>query len=144
MSSTNIDYQIIHYQGDTFVLEFTYKDENGNPVNLAGVSAEMHIRTSPLSDKLVCYVNDSYPTGSFGPSGDYYFEYGKGTTGETGGIILNYDGITGSVYILIDNTTISNIPARRNFYDLNIVFNNTGEVKTILKGTFELARETTR
>ena len=45
---------------------------------------------------------------------------------------------------LIDNETIKNIPAARNFYDITVTFNNTGEVKTILNGTFELARETTR
>jgi hypothetical protein len=41
MSSTNIDYQIIHYQGDTFVLEFTYIDENNAPIDLTNASAEL-------------------------------------------------------------------------------------------------------
>jgi hypothetical protein len=31
MSSTNLDYQIIHYQGDTFTLEFNYLDDDKNP-----------------------------------------------------------------------------------------------------------------
>jgi len=143
MSSTNIDYQIIHYQGDTFVLQFTYTDENNAAINLAGASAEMHIRRSPQHNKLVCLVTDAYPQGAFGISGSD-FEYGEGITGETGGIILNYQGTTGSVYIEIDSNTVSNIPAARHFYDLQITFNDPYEVKTILNGTFELAREVTR
>jgi len=144
MSSTNLDYQIIHYQGDTFTLQFNYLDDDKSPVNLSGASAEMQIRRAPGHDKLVGFIDDGYPKGAFGPSGGLGFTYGNGFTGETGGIILNYQGTTGAVYILIDNQTISNIPATRNFYDLTLTFNNTGEVKTILKGTFELARETTR
>jgi len=143
MSSTNIDYQIIHYQGDTFVLEFTYTDENNAPIDLADASAEMQIRRSPLHNKLVCQVTDAYPQGVFGISGSD-FEYGYGTTGGTGGIILNYEGVTGSVYIQIDAETVGNIPAARHFYDMQITFNDPYEVKTILNGTFELAREVTR
>ena len=144
MSSTNLDYQIIHYQGDTFTLTFNYLDENDNPVDLTGASAEMHIKRAPKHETLVGYLNEQYPTGSFGITGNSGFSYGYGVTGETGGIILNYQGTTGDIYLLIDNQTISNIPAARNFYDLTITFNDTGEVRTILKGTFELAREITR
>ena len=143
MSSTNIDHQIIHYQGDTFLLEFNYKDESKNSIDLAGVSAEMHIRRSSQSTKLVAQITDSYPRGCFGSTGGYDFEYGNGITGTTGGIILNYSGITGEVYILIDQDTLSRMPAQRNFYDLQIIL-PSGDVRTILNGTFELARETTR
>lgn len=146
MSSTNIDYQITHYQGDTFTLQFNYLDETKTAVDLAGASAEMHIRRSPLATKLVGLITDAYPEGCFGISGSDDFEYGSGDsiTGGTGGIRLNYNGVTGSIYITIDQETTSRIPARRNFYDLQITFNNTGEVRNILRGTFELARETTR
>lgn len=143
MSSTNIDHQITHYQGDTFLLQFNYLDENKTAVDLSGASAEMHIRRSPESTKLVGLITDAYPEGCFGPSGGYDFEYGSGITGTTGGIILNYEGTTGAVYILIDQETISRIPARRNFYDLQLLL-SSGDVRTILQGTFELARETTR
>ncbi len=71
------------------------------------------------------------------------FFYGSGNTGNTGGISFNYDGITGAVYISIDANTVSNIPSGRHFYDLEVVF-PSNEVKTILNGTFELAREVTR
>ena len=100
MSTTNLDHQIVHYQGDTFVLEFDYVSETNTGV---------------------------------------------------GGISLNYEGISGSVYISIDATTVSNIPAGRHFYDLAITGNDKngitgadGETTNILSGTFELAREVTR
>lgn len=144
MSSTNIDYQIIHYQGDTFLLDFVYSDDDNTPIDLSGASAEMHVRRSPLHNKLVCYLDNSYPNGVMGPSGESDFYFGEGMQVGTGGIILNKDGITGAVYIEIDAETVSKIPAARHFYDLQIVFNNPYEVRTILNGTFELAREVTR
>jgi len=143
MSSTNIDHQIFHYQGDTFVLQFNYFDENDSPIDLTDCMAEMHIRRSPQSTKLVAQIKDTYPEGCFGMSGGYDFEYNKGITGTTGGIILNYEGVTGEVFVLIDSETLARMPATRNFYDINVNF-PSGEVRTILKGTFELARETTR
>ena len=131
MSTTNLDHQIVHYQGDTFVLEFDYVSETNIPQELLGFSADMYIRRSPLVSKLVCQLNDDFPTGVFGRS--------------------NYEGISGSVYISIDATTVSNIPAGRHFYDLAITGNDKngitgadGETTNILSGTFELAREVTR
>lgn len=144
MSSTNLDYQIIHYQGDTYKLTFNYLNDDNTAINLSGYSADMHIRRSPGVSKLVCRLNDRHPTGVFGRTADTDFNLGSGFTGETGGILLNYQGTTGSVYIEIDTGTLSRIPAGRHFYDL-IVKNNTNlEVTTILSGTFELAREVTR
>lgn len=144
MSSTNIDYQIIHYQGDTFLLDFVYSDDDDTPIDLSNASAEMQIRRSPLHDKMVCRITSEYPTGIYQRNGDSDFSYENGIQGGTGGIILNKDGVTGSVYIEIDAETVGKIPATRHFYDLQIVFNNPYEVRTILNGTFELAREVTR
>tara|TARA_R110002051_G_scaffold323451_1_gene417121 strand:+ start:165 stop:599 length:435 start_codon:yes stop_codon:yes gene_type:complete len=144
MSSTNIDYQIIHYQGDTFVLQFNYLNDDNTAIDLTGSTGNMHIKRSPKSTKLVCELTNNYPTGVFGISGSCGdFSYGLGKTGTTGGISFNYDGITGAVYISIDASTVSNIPAGRHFYDLEVVF-PPNEVKTILNGTFELAKEVTR
>jgi len=144
MSSTNIDYQIIHYQGDTFTLEFTYTDDDDTPIDLTNASAEMQIRRSPLYDKLVCQLTENYPNGVFGRTGDSDFSYGEGQPGGTGGIILNYGGVAGSIYVQIDAETVGNMPAARHFYDMQITFDDPYEVRTILNGTFELAREVTR
>tara|TARA_R100000005_G_scaffold73574_1_gene40813 strand:- start:265 stop:699 length:435 start_codon:yes stop_codon:yes gene_type:complete len=144
MSTTNIDYQIIHYQGDTYKLTFNYLNDNNTAIDLAGHSADMHIRRSPGVDKLVCRLNDRHPTGVFGRTGDLDFNLFSGFTGGTGGILLNYQGTTGSVFIEIDSDTVSRIPAGRHFYDLIVKNNTTLEVTTILSGTFELAREVTR
>tara|TARA_R100001015_G_C4620980_1_gene178065 strand:+ start:901 stop:1335 length:435 start_codon:yes stop_codon:yes gene_type:complete len=144
MSSTNIDYQIVHYQGDTFVLQFNYLNDNDTAIDLAGCTGNMHIKRSPQSTKLICELTDDYPNGVFGISGSCGdFNVGSGKAGNTGGISLNYDGITGAVYISIDANTVSTIPAGRHFYDLEVVF-PSDEVKTILNGTFELAREVSR
>ena len=145
MSSTNIDYQIIHYQGDTFVLQFDYLNDDNTAINLSGCTGNMHIKRSSQSTKLVCELTHNYPTGVFGISGSSGgdFIYGSGNTGTTGGISFNYGGITGAVYISSDANTVSNIPSGRHFYDLEVVF-PSNETKTILNGTFELAREVTR
>ena len=147
IDSININQQLLVYQGDTFTFEFDYLNLNKTAIDLTGATAEMRIRRSPESLKYVGLITSNYPNGAFGPSGGYDFsETGGatgGTTGGTGGIQLNYNGVTGSVYIVIDNETTKNMPARRNFYDLEIT-KSDGEVKTILKGTFELSRETTR
>jgi len=143
MDKIDVNYHFTHYQGDTFLFQFNYTNNDNIPIDLSGASAEMHIRKSPEANKLVAYVTDGYPEGVFGPTGGYDFEYGNGITGSTGGIILNYSGITGRVYIEIDADTMSRVPARRNFYELQVTL-PIGDVTTILKGTFDLARETTR
>ena len=142
MSTTNIDYQIIHYQGDTFTLTFNYTDENDNAVDLTGATAEMHIKRSPLREKLVCRVISDYPNGCFGITGGTDFGFTGGVTTGTGGIKLNNNGVTGAVFIEIDSETIAKIPAERNFYSVQLITNS--EQKVLLDGTFELAREVTR
>ena len=142
MSTTNIDYQIIHYQGDTFTLTFNYTDENDNAVDLSGASAEMHIKRSPLREKLVCRVINDYPNGCFGITGEKDFGFTGGVTAGTGGIKLNDNGVTGAVFIEIDSATIAKMPAERNFYSVQLI--TTDEQKVLLDGTFELAREVTR
>tara|TARA_Y100001972_G_scaffold127194_1_gene183296 strand:- start:4622 stop:5056 length:435 start_codon:yes stop_codon:yes gene_type:complete len=144
MSTTNIDHQIIHYQGDTFKLKFNYLNENNTAIDLAGHSADMHIRRSPGVEKLVCRLNDTHPNGVFGRTGGSDFNLYSGFTGGTGGILLNHNGTTGSVFIEIDSDTVSRIPAGRHFYDLVIKNTTTLAVTTILSGTFELAGEVTK
>ena len=73
MSSTNIDYQIIHYQGDTFVLEFDYLNDDNTRIDLSGFSADMFIKRYPVMEKLVCQLNDNWPNGCFGRSGPRFF-----------------------------------------------------------------------
>ena len=61
-----------------FTLTFNYLDENSNAVDLTGVSAEMNIRRAPEHEHLVAFIDDGYPVGSFGMSGDSGFTYGNG------------------------------------------------------------------
>tara|TARA_R110000851_G_scaffold270031_1_gene422697 strand:+ start:1693 stop:2244 length:552 start_codon:yes stop_codon:yes gene_type:complete len=62
----------------------------------------------------------------------------------TGGITLNYNGVTGAFRIEIDAQTTSNIPSGRHFYDLDIRNTETGFVDKIITGTFEVLSEVTR
>lgn len=143
IDSINLFYHFLHYQGDSFTFSFSYLDKDGNPISLAGCTAEMHIRRSPESTKLVGLIKGDYPNGAFGGSGDTEFGYTAGVTSGTGGIRLELSGVTGAVNIVIDGDTTAKFPAARNFYDLQIE-KPDGEKNVILSGTFELARQTTR
>ncbi len=81
MSSTNIDYQIVHYQGDTFVLQFNYLNDDNTAIDLTGCTGNMHIKRSPESSKLVCELINKFPTGVFGISGssggDFFLRFRK-------------------------------------------------------------------
>jgi len=146
------DYNIVHFQGDTFILQFNHLDSSRTAIDLVGLgyTGEMQIRRSPLSSNMVCQVTDKHPAGAFGigVSGD--FSRGDGTTGTTGGISFNYDGVTGAVYIEIDATTTSKMPRGRHFYDLElstkILGGATGvsDVSTVLNGVFEITRDISR
>jgi len=144
IDSVNAYYHFLHYQGDTFNFTFKYLDNDGNPISLSGATAEMSIRKSPTSPNLVCLLTDDYPNGAFGPSGDSSeFGYTGGVTSGTGGIRLENSGVTGSINIIINGDTTSKLPTTRTHYNLQITTSD-GESRTILSGTFEIAKQTTR
>ena len=99
--------------------------------------------------------SDFYPRGVVGGGNTGYFTgpgFGlpEGATGDligvigTGGITLNYAGVTGSLRIEIDAETTANIPSGRHFYDLDVRNKETGFVDKIITGTFEVLSEVTR
>ncbi len=145
------DFNIVHFQGDTFILQVRHLDSNRLPIDLTGLgyTAELQVRRSPLGSKMICQVSDNYPEGCYGigTSGD--FSRGNGTTGTTGGISMDYDGVSGAIYVEIDRTTSSNMPKGRHFYDLEVSTSNLGgstgthDVSTILNGTFEITKDIT-
>ncbi len=143
MTTTDLDYQIIHHQGDTFKLTFNYLDENDAAIDLTGCTAEMHIKRSPLKEEMVCRVLSDHPNGAFGISGSKDFGITGGVTAGTGGIILNYQGVTGSIFVEIDSATTTKIPAKRNFCSLHLILSGSVEERVILDGTFEVAKEVT-
>ena len=138
MSADLSNYDIYVYRGNTYKLDFCYTDNNNVGIDLSNHEAKMQIRRTPDSKYLLGEIIENYPTGSFGRglSGD--FVSGSGTTGYTGGLILNYLGTTGDVHIHIDGETTYGIPVGKYNYDLQLNNSITGIRTTILRGRFEI------
>tara|TARA_R110000868_G_C10764814_1_gene754232 strand:- start:447 stop:935 length:489 start_codon:yes stop_codon:yes gene_type:complete len=137
MSVNLSNYDIFVYRGNTYKLDFSYTDNNTIGIDLSDYEAKLQIRRTPDFPYLLAELTESFPTGSFGVglSGD--FSSGSGVTGYTGGLILNYDGITGDVHIQIDSETTYGIPVGKHSYDLQLKNMTTGTQITILRGRFE-------
>lgn len=127
-------------QGSTFRFSFTYEDDDGSPIDLSNHSAEMQIRRSIEDDKLVCLLNENWPSGCIfaGLSGE--FEKGNGITGYTGGIILNHNGVTGQVFVEIDSESSFSLDEPRLFYDLQIRDTTDDFLQRLLHGTINISR----
>jgi hypothetical protein len=138
MSTDLSNYDIYVYKGNTFKLDFKYTDNLNQGVDLSNYEAKIQIRRSAYTDKIVAEITEKYPTGSFGGglTGDFY--PGQGFTGFTGGLILNADGITGSIKIHLDSETSFSIPVGKHFYDLELKDSSTGIQRTIIRGKFNL------
>ena len=139
-------------QGQTFRLRIGYKDDSGNGIDLQGLqgstySISMQVRRSPLVDDLLLFAtSDSYPNGVTGGGTTGQF---LGTTLDpgvngTGGITLNYLGVTGDFRIEFDYATTANIPRGRHFYDIDIRNKTTDTIDKAVSGTFEVLSEVTR
>lgn len=122
-------------RGSTFKVTLDLEDTANDPVDLTNYTAEMQVRRSIKDDKMVCQLTTGWPVGCFGPGVTGEFEKGNGVTGHTGGIVLNYQGVTGKILIEIDSkTSYWGFEKSRLFYDLKL--NNTGDnsVTSIIKG----------
>jgi hypothetical protein len=151
-TGSTVHYPITQYQGDTFILQFNYLNDDDTAIDISGYSGEMRIMRSPhlglsgaSAGKILCRVYEGFPSGIEGSTTDFYAtEAGAGLGAAiTGGMILNYKNAHGIVYIQIDKNTLSNMPSGRHFYNIKLD-NKYGEIKTILEGTFDLSREITR
>ena len=142
MSVDLSNYDIKLFKGNTFKLNFSYTDSNDIPIHLSSYTAKMQIKRSAYDDVLVAELTDNYPTGSFGRglSGD--FQSGQGVTGFTGGLILNYNGVTGDIHIRLDSETSYAMPLGKNSYDLELYNQDTRTRSTILRGRFEILPNT--
>lgn len=146
-------YDIVLSQGQTFRLRIGYKDDSGNGIDLQGSNPDktynisMQVRRSPLVDDLLLFAtSDSYPNGVTGGGTTGQF---LGTTLDpgvngTGGITLNYLGVTGDFRIEFDYATTANLPRGRHFYDIDIKNNTTDTIDKAVSGTFEVLSEVTR
>lgn len=105
-------------QGATFVLPITWQDESGDPVDLAGFTARMHLRS---------------PRNAPDPALEL--------TSENGGIALVADG---EIELRIAPAHTSPLAADKVYhYDLELA-SPTGEVTRLIEGEITLRREVTR
>jgi hypothetical protein len=140
-------YDIKAEQGSTFRLHLHYKTGDGDGIDLSGFGSRMQVRRSSKNPKILLYMSTSGVTGG-GTTGD--FSIGGGVQG-TGGIRLNAsttgqtgaNGLTGGIYMDIDNITMSSVPEGRHLYDLELI-NTTGDVQRLIEGFFEVTSEITR
>jgi len=109
-------YHIKMDQGSTFSLVLTYKDSNGDAINLTGYTARMQMRRNHQDDSLI------------------------DLTTENGRIALG--GVAGTVTLTISATDTAALPPVEGVYDLEIV--SGAVVDKLLAGTFSIAREVTR
>lgn len=122
-------------RGSTFKIILDLENTANEPVNLSNYSAEMQVRRSVNDDKMVCRLTDAWPQGCVGPGVAGEFIKGSGVTGHTGGIVLNYQGVTGKILIEIDSkTSYWGFQKPRTFYDLKLTNNGDNSVTSIIKG----------
>lgn len=148
-------YDIFTDQGASFSLHLDYQDNNGNGLTLDLYSARMQVRRSADDPDMLLWITGTtadYSTGLPHSGG----VTGGGSTGEfgsTGGVegsgYINMDvsvggatGYTGGILVTVDADTMSNVPAGRHLYDLEIYSGVT--VNKLIKGRFEVEAEITR
>ena len=122
-------------RGSTFKVTLDLEDTASDPVDLSNYTAEMQVRRSIKDDKMVCQLTTAWPNGCMGPGTFDEFSKGLGVTAGTGGIVLNYQGVTGQILIEIDSTTSYwSFKKPLSFYDFKLTNNADNSVTTIIKG----------
>ena len=125
-------YDINIDQGSSFYFHFQYLNENENPIDVAGCSAEMVVKRSHLvSDKLL-HITNARSDGGITANA-------KGITfGLTGGISLNRNygntgEMTGGILVIAGATATGFIPSGYHEYNLEIL--DTEGIRTrVLEG----------
>lgn len=107
-------------QGDTFDKVMVWMDENEVRVPLTGYTARMQLRASADAETVDLEL-----------------------TTENDRIIINETVGEESIRLLVDATTMSEVPAGSYKYDLEMV-NSDGYVSKIIKGKFKVLAEVTK
>ena len=135
------EYDIVSEQGTSFKLSLTYKDSTNSVISDTQALLSL---TGVTGSHSGVGIRGSLTGG--GSSAEFTTGTTQGQTG-TGGIMLNTSstggtGTTGGIYIQIDASTLSNVPAGNHVYDLEIVSGSS--VDRLLQGRFEVTAEVTR
>jgi hypothetical protein len=110
-------YPITIPQGASFSQQFTWRDENNNPVNLTGYTARLMARESYDSPSAFISLTTS------------------------SGITLG--GALGTITLSMSATQTAGLPATRGVYDLELV-SSSGNVSRLLEGSLMVTPEVTR
>ncbi len=120
-------YDITAEQGSTFGLNMNYKDDDDNPITLAGYNARMQVRRSHNNSVMLLSGDAHSPSGT-----------NITLTVEDSGAALP----TGNVKVDILASTLSTVPAGNHVYDIELVSGNS--VTRLLEGRFIVTPEVTR
>jgi len=105
-------------QGATFKRIMTWKDSNGNPINLTGYTARMQVRTAKDSPNVILTLD----------------------TDTNGGITLG--GVSGTITIEISASKTASLDFKTAVYDLEL--EKDGSVVRLLEGSVTLSKEVTK
>lgn len=111
-------YHINIEQGSTYSRTLTFKQSNGNAVDLTGFSALMHMRKN---------VDDSSTLLELSTSNNR----------------IALGGSNGTIAITISATDTASLPAVEGVYDLEIN-NGSGIIEKVIAGTFTIIKQVTR
>ena len=128
------NYSFTIEQGATTDFEIVYKDSAGNPIDLSGYQARMHLRKS--ADEATTYLVLSSSLQADGT--------GLNLSG-SGGLTATKPPTSGSIGIFISHATSSNLSFGNAVYDLEISSGsgNTAVVTRLIQGKITLSKEVT-
>lgn len=106
-------------QGASFMRTLTLRNSAKAPVNIAGMTGRMHVRTKESASTTVLVL-----------------------TTENGGMTIT--GTTGEIKLYLTPTQTASVSAGTYVYDLELAETSTGIVTRITYGTFTLRPEVTR
>lgn len=110
-------YNILAEQGATFALSLLYTDVAGDPIDLTGYTAEMHVRLKASTVSTITELS-------------------------TGDSTITLGGAAGTILLAIDAATTETFTAGKYVYDLELY---NGAITTrLIEGTFTIKAEVTR
>jgi hypothetical protein len=103
-------------QGATFSSVLTWKDEDGDPINVTGYSAAMQVRSKPCTDPIL--------------------------TLSTANARIALGGALGTIALTISATDTDDLKPGTYIYDLEM--SNSGTVTRLIEGSFTVSPEVTK
>lgn len=129
MAAGNYNFTI--EQGASLNFNVVWNDSDGNPMDLDGYQARMHIRPTIDSETIYIALSSSLSDGC---------GTGLNLSGSTGDLPLS----SGSIGVYISAHSSSLLDFTEGVYDLEMVSGNGCDVTRLLQGKVQLSKEVTR